>query len=123
MVARAHVGDDGHLAPVKGQAFAKQTATCCFKNSSVDIRVHQYIARTARTTAIAIVNLTAIDVHTIGVGHAHTQIVCLEQVSGETHCCGFAVGARDGNHRNSAVVAIGEHVVDDSFAYIATFAK
>ena len=123
MIARTHVGDDGHLATVKGKSFTQQAAPGCFKYSSIHIGVHQDISGTARAAAIAIVNLTTVDVDTIGVGHAHAPLMGLEQVSGEANCGGFAVGASDGYDRNTAVVAIGEHVVNDRLAHIAAFAK
>ena len=123
MIARAHVGDNGHLAAIESQALAQQAASSCFKNSCIDIGVHQDIAGAAGAAAIAIVNLTTIDVHTIGVGHANSQMVCLEKVSGEADSGGFAIGAGHGNDGNSAVVAIGKHVVYDCFANIAAFAK
>ena len=81
MVTRADVGNDGNLATIKGQPFAQQAASCCFKDGCIDIGVHEYIARTARATAIAIVNLTAVDIHTVGVGHAHAQFIGFEKVS------------------------------------------
>jgi hypothetical protein len=85
--------------------------------------MHQDIACTAGAAAIAIVNLTAIDIHAIGVGHANPQMVGFEKVSSEANRGGFAVGAGHGNDGNSAVVTIGKHVVDDGFANIAAFAK
>ena len=71
MIASTHVGDNGHLASVKGKPFTQQTASGSFEDGCIHIGVHQHIARTARPAAVAIVNLTAIDVDTIGVGHAN----------------------------------------------------
>ena len=75
MVARTHVGHNGDLATIEGQAFSQQTTSRSFKHGGIDIGVHQHIARAARAAAIAIVNLTAVDVDAIGVGHANPEVI------------------------------------------------
>ena len=77
MVACTHIGHNSYLATIEGQAFTQQTAPGRFKYCGIDIGVHQHIARAARATAIAIVNLTAVDVDAIGVGHSNPKVVGL----------------------------------------------
>ena len=123
MITRADVGDDGNLATIECQSFAQQATSGRFKNSSIDIGVHQNIAGTAWATAITIVNLTAVDIHTVGVGHAHAQLIGFEKMRRQSHGGCLAVGAGDRNDRNTSVVSVGVHVIDDGFANISTFAK
>ena len=123
VVASADVGHDRHLAAVIGQAFAQQAAARGLEHGRIDIGVHQHIAGAARAAAVAAVGLAAVDVDAVGVGHAHAQAIALEQVGGQAHGGGLAVGAGDRDDRNAAVVAIRVHVVDDRFAHIAALAK
>ena len=123
VVAAAHVGDDGHLALVEGQAFAQQAATRGFQHRGVDVGVHQHVARAARAGAVAGIGLAAVHVHAVGVGHAHAQALGLEQVGGQAHGGGLAVGAGDGDHRDAAVAAARVHVVDHRLAHVAPLAE
>ena len=123
MIARADVGDNGNLATIKSQSFAQEATSGSFKHSCIDIWVHQNIARTARAAAIAIVNLSAIDIHTVGVGHAHAQLVGFKDVGCQPNSGGFTIGAGHCNNWNSAVVTVGVHVVNDGLANVSAFAK
>ena len=49
-----------------------------------------------------------VDVDAVGVGHADPQPVAGQQVGDQAHGGGLAVGAGDGDHRNAAVVAVGD---------------
>ena len=71
MITRADIGDDRHLAAVKGQTFAENAAARGFKHCGVDVGMHQDAARAARTAAITAVNLNPVDINTVGQGHAH----------------------------------------------------
>jgi len=84
--------------------------------------MHQHVARAARAAAVTAVGLTAVDVHTIGVGHAHAQALRTQQVGGQAHSGGFAVGTCHGNDRDAAVFAVGEHQVDDGLPHVTAFA-
>ena len=123
VVTRTQVGHHGHLAAVKGQAFAQQATPGGLEHGGVHVGVHQDIAGAARAAAVARIGLAAIDIHAIGVGHAHAQALSLEQVGGQTHGGGFAVGAGHRNHRDAAIATIREHVVNDGVAHVPAFAK
>jgi hypothetical protein len=75
MIASPHVGDNSHLAAIKGQALTQQSAPGSLEDGGIDIGMHQHIACAAWATAIAIINLSAIDVDAIGVGHANPELV------------------------------------------------
>ena len=122
MVAHADIGDHGHAAAVKGQTFAQHAAAGGFEHGRIHMGVHKHIARTARAAAVAAVDLARLHIHAVGVGHAHAQAVGAQQVRGEPHGGGFAVGAGDGNHRNAAVIARRIQHRHDGFAHIAAFA-
>ena len=123
MVAGAYVRHDGHFAAIKSQAFSQHTATRGFKDSSVHIRVHQHIAGAAGTAAVPIVNLASIDIHAVGVGHAYPHTLRFEQVRGQSDRGGFAIGAGNCNHRDTAIITGLEHAFDDSLADVAALAK
>ena len=63
------------MAAVKGQAFAQDATASGFQNSRVDIGVHQHTAGAARAAAVAGVELQAIHIHAVGVGHAYAQAI------------------------------------------------
>ena len=123
VVAAAQVGDDGDIALVECQAFAQQAAARGFQHGGIHVGVRQHIARAARAGAIAGVDLAAIDVHAVGVGHAHAQALRFQQMGRQAHGGGLAVGAGDGDHRHAAVAALRVHVVHHRRADVAALAE
>ena len=122
VVARANVGDHGHLAAVKAQPFAQDATTGGFKHGSVHLGVQQHVAGALGAAAVATVNLAAVHVHAVGVGHAHAQALGGEQVRNQACRGGFAIGASDGHGGDAAVVAVGEELVHHGRAHVAGLA-
>ena len=73
VITTAHIGDNGHIAAVKRQAFAQYPAACGFKYCSFHVRMVQHIFRTLGATAVTRINTCATHVHPIGIGHANAQ--------------------------------------------------
>ncbi len=73
VVAFAHVGDHGHVAAIEGQALAQQAAARGLEHGGVHVGMHQYIAGAARAAAVAGIDALALDVDTVGAGHADAQ--------------------------------------------------
>ena len=83
----------------------------------------QHITPAARSAAVAAVGLAAIHKHAIGVGHAHAPAVGAQQVRGQPHGGGFAIGASHSNHRNTAVATVWKHGGHDRLAHVTAFAE
>ena len=77
MIAFTNIGNHSYVTAIKSQAFAQNTAAGSFQNGGVDIGVHEYIARTLGTAAVARINAPTFDINAIGGGHAnaHTSLV------------------------------------------------
>lgn len=73
MVAFAHIGDHGHLTAVKAQTFTQDAAARALQNGGIHLGVGQHIACTLGTRAVAAIDLAAIHIDAIGIGHAHAQ--------------------------------------------------
>ena len=111
VVAAADVGNHRHRAAVKAQALTQHAAPGDFKHRRVHVGVHQHIAGAFRSAAVPAVGLTAIDVDTVGVGHADPPAVGGEQVCNQPGGGGFAVGTGHSNHGDTAVVTGGKQLV------------
>ena len=122
VVAGTHVGHHRHAALVKTQALAQHAAACGFEHGGVHIGVHQHVSRALRAGTITAVDLSAIHIHTIGVGHAHAQAAGGHEVRNEAGGGGLAVGAGDRNQRDAAVIAGFKHVRHHRLAHRAALA-
>src|SRR5690606_16340181 len=123
MIADAAVGSDGCIAAVEGDAFAQDAAARGFENGGVDVRMLQHVARAARAAAIAGVDAFIFDVDAVGGRHADTVFVRAQHVRNQAYRRRLAVGAGNGDNRDAAVVAFGEHAGDNRFADRTAFAE
>ena len=122
MVTLANIGHDGDGTFVETESFAQYATACCFEHGSLHMGMREHITCALGPAAITAVGLTAVDKHTIGIGHAHAQTICSEHVSDESGGSGFAVDTRDRDHRDSAVITLLEHQLHDGFTDVASFA-
>ena len=122
MVSLADVGDHCHVAAVETEPFAQHTATRGLEYRRVDVGVHEYVARTLGSAAVASVDAFALDIDAIGAGHPDAVTLAAEDAGDQAHGRGLAVGAGHGDQRDTSVVAVGEHVGDDRFADGASLA-
>jgi hypothetical protein len=109
-------------AAVEAQALAQDAAARGLEHGRIDVGMGQHVARAARAAAVAAVDLTALHVGAVGVGHAHAQSGGGHQVRHQPRHRGLAVGAGDGHHRHAAVVAGAVEVADDGLADVAALA-
>jgi hypothetical protein len=79
------------------------------------------VSNTAAST-VAAVDLAALHVDAVGVGHADPQPAGGEQVGDQPRDGGLAVGAGDGYGRDAAVFAGAVEVADDGLADVAALA-
>ena len=122
VVALADVGNHRHITAIESQPFAQDATARRFQHGGVHVRMSQHVAGATRTTAIAGINKTAIGIHAVGRRHADALAGLVDQVGGQANGGGLAVGTRDGDHRDTAVVIGGEHLADDGFADWAALA-
>ena len=122
VVAFANVGDHRHGAAVKPQAFAQDAATRGFEYCCIHLGVQQHIARAFGATAVAAVDLAAVDVHAIGIGHAYPQALGGKEVGNQACRRGLAIGAGHSHHRNASVAARREHQIHHGLANRARLA-
>src|SRR6185312_10647983 len=123
VVPGADVRHHGHLAAVEAKSLAQHAAARGFKYGSIHVGVHQHAASAFWATAVTAVDLLAVHVHAIGVGHAHAQRAAGHQVSNQARGGGLAVGAGHRHHGYAAVIAMGKQVRDDGLADRAALAK
>ena len=123
VIADANVGDDRHIALVEGQSFAQDAAARCFKHCGIHIGMQQHIACAARAAAVSGVDAPMFDVDTVGIRHADALAGDFQQVRGQAHGGGLAVGARDSDDRNAGVFALREHGRDNGFTDRAGLAE
>jgi hypothetical protein len=122
VIAHADVGHHGHVAAVEGEAFAQHAATGGLEDRGIHIRVQQDVAGAARAAAVAGIDAPLAHIDAVGVGHAHPLAGHTEQVGGEAHGGGLAVGAGHRHHRDPAVLAGLEHVGDNRLAHRSALA-
>ena len=79
--------------------------------------------RAARAAAVARVDAQVVDVHAVGIGHADAVAGGAQQMRGQAHGGGLAVGAGHRHDRDAAIFAVGVHVGDDGLAHIAALAE
>ena len=84
--------------------------------------VHEHAAGAARAAAVARVDAQVVDVHAVGIGHADA-VAGAQQMRGQAHGGGLAVGAGHRHDRDAAIFAVGVHVGDDGLAHIAALAE
>ena len=84
--------------------------------------MQQHVARTLRATAIAGIDLSAVHVDAVAVGHADAQARVYHHVGDEAHRGGLAVGAGHGDDGNARVIVLAEHHGYDGFAHGAATA-
>ena len=123
MVAAAHIGHHGHIAFVKGQALAQDTAARRLQHCRIHIRMVQDVFRALGAAAVAGINAMAVHIDAIGIGHADAPTLLGQQVRNQAHGRGFAIGAGNGNDGDAAILPVFEQAGHDGFAHGAAFAK
>ncbi|KAG1254208.1 hypothetical protein G6F65_017137 [Rhizopus arrhizus] len=108
VVAHADVGDDGHVAAVEGQAFAQDAAARRFEHRSVHVGMHEHAARAARAAAVAGVDAQVVHVDAVGIRHADAVAGRAQQVGGQAHRGGLAVGARHRQQAGTVLARLGQ---------------
>ena len=119
VIAFADIRDNRDVAAIEPETRAKNPAACRFEHGEIDAGVHQDVLSAGRTAAIASVDASILDVDAIGASHADASARLRDDVGNEPRGGCLAVNAGDGDDRNTAVVAGGEHRVDDRAADIA----
>ena len=122
MVTGAHVGDHGHRTAVEAQTFTQDAATRALQHGGLHVGVGQHVARALGAAAIAAVGLPRADIHTVGVGHAHTQALRRQHMGDHARGGGLAVDAGDGHQRDTAILTGGIQLGDDGVADVAPLA-
>ena len=122
VVARADVGDHGHLAAVEAQAFAQDAAARGLEHRRVDVGVDQHVARAARAAAIAGVDALAVHVDAVGVGHAHALARRCQQVGDQARTVVLPLVPVTATTGMRPLVRRAEQVDDDGLADRAALA-
>src|SRR5690606_17233367 len=113
----------GHTSQLHPLSLHDALPICRFKHGGIDVRMEQHIARTARPAAIATVDALAAYVYPVGVRHAYAHARARNQVRNQAHRGCLAIGARDSHQWNAAVLALGEHAVDNGVAHGTALAE
>ncbi len=116
----SHVGDDAHIAMMETQPGTQHSATGAFEHREVDGRVLEHELSAGRACAVALHQHAVLDIDAIAGGVTHTIAAHLSHMGYEAACGGLAIGARDGDDRNAACVALlWEELVDHRAGHIA----